>query len=315
MLKLSAENCPQTLIVEGDMSVEKTTYLRHLACDILYTYRRDPKDSRALVSTLIQESRHPDFLEFPQDTVYIGPEKDPPPGSIRHMLRRVLPYAPWKASARVIIFQNAGGIKDEAETALLKTLEEPPPQHYFFLSVQSAEELKETIRSRALTTRFVIRHPIPEGMTDPWQRFYYLVGARDFMTAWPEASERIAEETRQAWDTMVFNAHDFAALERILFLIPRQLFEKETVAQQGRALRFALLPIWAALRDRATRGLVAPIAPLALNRISPESATAAGLLAQHYLRQLEYRVFGNRPLNLTTVFYSFFFRFMQLWEN
>lgn len=313
MLKLSAENCPQTVIVEGDMSAEKVTYLRYLACDILYAHRRDITDSRALISTLVQENRHPDLVEFPQDTIYIGPEKDPPPGSVRHMLRRILPYAPWKSKARVIIFQHAGGIKDEAETALLKTLEEPPPQHYFFLSVQSAEELKETIRSRAFITRFVLRHPIPEGMTDPWQRFYHWIGARDFMATWPEASERIVAETRQAFDTMVFNANDFAALEKILFLLPRQLFDKETITQQSRALRFALLPLWAALRDRATRGVIAPIAPLALNRLSPESAVEAGLLAQHYLRQLEYRVFGNRPLNLTAVFYSFFFRFMPLW--
>lgn len=313
MLHITAANCPQTVIFEGDMSAEKAARLKQLAAELLYENRRDPADSRALVSTLIHEGRHPDLVEFPAETLLIGPEKDPPPGTVRHLLRRILPYAPWKSHARVVLFQNAGGIKDEAETALLKTLEEPQSRHYFFLSVQAAEALKETIRSRSVITRIVNRHVVPEGMTDPWQRFYYLMAARDFMVQWPEATERITTDTRQAFDELAFTADDFAALERVLFVLPKQLFEKETVTMQGKALRFAVLPLLAALRDRATQGIVAPLAPLVLNRMTTEHAVEASTLVHAYLRQLEHRVFGSRPLNLHAVFYSFLFRFMPLW--
>lgn len=314
MLHITAANCPQTVIFEGDMSVEKAAHLRQLGTEILYEHRRDTADTRALVSTLVHEGQHPDLVEFGGETLLIGPEKDPPPGTVRHLLRRILPYAPWKSHARVVIFQNAGGIKDEAETALLKTLEEPATQHYFFLSVQSAEELKETIRSRSIITRVVNRHVVPEGMTDPWQRFYYLMGVKDFMAQWPEATERIAGDTRQAFDELAFTADDFTALERVLFLLPKQLFDKESVTTQGKALRFAVLPLLAALRDRATQGVVAPFSPLVLNRMTPGQAIEASTLVHNYLRHLEYRVFGNRPLNLHAVFYSFFFRFMPLWS-
>jgi len=315
MLKITAANCPHTVIFEGDMSAEKAARLRQLAIEILYEHRREKDDSRALVSTLVHEGRHPDLVEFTGETILIGPEKDPPPGTVRHLLRKILPYAPWRSHARVVIFQNAGGIKDEAETALLKTLEEPPAQHYFFLSVQTAEELKETIRSRAVITRVVSRHVVPEGMTDPWQRFYYLMGVKDFMAQWPEATDRITADTRQAFDELAFTADDFAALERMLFLLPKKLFDKESVTAQGKALRFAILPLKAALRDRATQGIVAPISPLALNQITPAKAVEGSILVHNYLRQLEYRVFGNRPLNLHAVFYSFFFRFMPLWSG
>lgn len=314
MLHITAANCPQTVIFEGDMSAAKAAHLRQLAAEILYENRRDQDDSRALVSTLVHEARHPDLVEFTGESLLIGPEKDPPPGTVRHLLRRILPYAPWRSHARVVIFQNAGGIKDEAETALLKTLEEPAPLHYFLLSVQTAEELKETIRSRSVITRVVNGHVIPEGMTDPWQRFYYLMGAKDFMSQWPEATERITGETRQVFDELVFSADDFSALERVLFLLPKQLFDKESVTTQGKALRFAVLPILVALRDRATQGVVAPLSPLVLNRMTPEHAVEASMLVHNYLRRLEYRVFGNRPLNLHAVFYSFFFRFMPLWS-
>jgi hypothetical protein len=314
MLKITAANCPQTVIFEGDMSAEKAAHLRQLAIEILYENRREKDDSRALVSTLVHEGRHPDLVEFTGESLLIGPEKDPPPGTVRYLLSRILPYAPWKSHARVVIFQNAGGIKNEAETALLKTLEEPRTQHYFFLSVQTAEELKETIRSRSVITRVFNRHVVPEAMTDPWQRFYYLMGAKDFIAQWSEEAERITHETRRAFDELVFSADDFIALERVLFLLPKQLFDKQTVITQGKALRFAVLPLLAALRDRATQGVVAPFSPLVLNRMTPENAVAAGKLVQQYLRHLEYRVFGNRPLNLHAVFYSFFFRFMPLWS-
>lgn len=315
MLKITAANAPQTVIFEGDMSAEKAESLRHLAGDILFEHRRDKDDSRPFVSTLIHEGRHPDLIEFPAESLLIGPEKDPPPGTVRHLLRRILPYAPWKSTARVVIFQNAGGIKDEAETALLKTLEEPPEHHYFFLSVQTAEVLKETIRSRSVITRSVERHVVPEGLSDPWQRFYYLVGARDFIAQWHDAADRIVAETRQAFDEMAYSADDFVSLEKILFTLPRQLFEKETINVQNRALRFAMLPLLAALRDRATQGIVAPFSPVVLNRISPERAVTASELIQTYFRHLETRIFGNRPLNQQAVFYSFFFRFFPLWAE
>jgi hypothetical protein len=315
VLRINAENAPQTVIFEGDMSPEKSAALRQLGCEILHKHRRDPSDSEALTSTLVHENRHPDLIEFSGESVLIGSEKDAPPGTIRHLQRKILPYAPWKSNARVVIFQNAAGVKDEAETAMLKTLEEPPVSHYFFLSVPTAEILKETIRSRAVITRVYIPLGAQSLPADPWLRFYHLAGVRDFMQQYPDATEKLVAETRAACDTLAYSNDDFQALERILYTVPRQLFDKETITVQTRALRFAILPFLAALRDRLTEGHVAPLAPIALNRIPVVAALRATDQIRGYLRNLETRIFGNRPLNQQAVFYSFYFRFFPLWTE
>lgn len=314
MLHISPENAPQVVVFEGDMSPAKAAYLKSLGRDILYKHRREPTDSFELTSQLINEDRHPDLVEFTGETVLIGSEKDSPPGTVRHLLRKILPYSPWKSTARVVIFQNAAGIKDEAETALLKTLEEPNEKHFFFLSVQTSEMLKETIRSRAVITRHaqaVSGEALP---ADMWRRFYYLTREEDFAAEAPEAAETIMAAARTAMDEMSYTDDDFRSLENMLYTTPKKTMEKETVTRQNRALKFAALPLMAALRDRATQGVIPPVAPVALNRMSPENAVRAAQLMQDYLKNLEVRIFGNRPLNQHAVFYGFFFRFFPLWS-
>lgn len=315
MVALSAENIPQCIIFEGDMSPEKSRVLRKLGADVLFARRRNAEETESLTTTLIAEGRHPDLVEFSGDTVLIGPEKDAQPGSVRHLLRRILPYAPWRSNARVIIFHNASGIKDEAETALLKTLEEPPPQHYFFLSVQTAEALKETIRSRAVITHLAAPSAPEMLPTDPWNRFYALIGAEEFLAQFPETSANLINATRQQCDELTFTTADFPLLEKLLFLDPRHMFEKEPIMVQTRALKFALQPFYAGLRDRAVQGMTPSLSPLAFPRMTVANAIRAAELLRTYMRNLDTRIFGNRPLNQTAVFYSFFFRFMHIWAE
>ncbi len=297
------------------MSVEKSQALRDLGAEVLFTRRRNPEDTETLTRTLIAEGRHPDLIEFAGDAVLIGSEKDAPPGTVRHLLKRVLPYSPWRSQARVIIFHNAAGIKDEAETALLKTLEEPAENNYFFLSVQTADALKETIRSRAVITRITTAVSPANLPQDPWQRFYRLSGADEFIAQFPDAAQNLILTSKQQVDELAFTAADFPLLEKLLFLAPKQMFDKETLLVQSRALKFVLLPFYAALRDRVIQGTTPAIAPLALPRLSIPAALRAAELMRGYMHNLELRVFGNRPLNQVAVFYSFFFRFMQVWAE
>lgn len=315
MFAISADNAPQTVIFEGDMLPAKAEYLTRLAGEILHKHRRDESDTRELTDGLIKDGAHPDLIRFAEESVLIGPEKDPPPGSVRHLLRRILPYSPWKSNARVVVFQNAAGIKDEAETALLKTLEEPGPLHYFFLSVQTADVLKETIRSRSVITRFVLPLEPEKLPADPWLRFYTLAQANDFIADFPAAAEKITAVARAAFDELTYTSADFPALENMLYLAPRQVLEKETVAEQTRALKFALLPVLAAVRDASTGGVTPAMAPVAVARLTAERALRLAGLMQNYMKNLEFRIFGNRPLNQHAVFYSFFFRFFEIWSE
>jgi len=69
-------------------------------------------------------------------------------------LREMVRYAPAAARYKVIILDEAHQLTDEASNALLKTLEEPPERVVFILATTRAEDLVETIKSRAQLFQF-----------------------------------------------------------------------------------------------------------------------------------------------------------------
>jgi DNA polymerase-3 subunit gamma/tau len=69
-------------------------------------------------------------------------------------LREMVRYAPASGRYIVVILDEAHQLTDEASNALLKTLEEPPPGVIFILATTRAEDLVETIKSRAQLFNF-----------------------------------------------------------------------------------------------------------------------------------------------------------------
>ena len=65
---------------------------------------------------------------------------------------------PYEGRQRVFIFDGAEGMSDEAANALLKTLEEPPPEVTMILLAGSEDSLLPTIRSRC---RVLELRPMP----------------------------------------------------------------------------------------------------------------------------------------------------------
>ena len=65
---------------------------------------------------------------------------------------------PYEGNCRVYIFDGAEDMSDEAANALLKILEEPPPQVLFLLLTADDEAVLPTIRSRC---RRIELHPMP----------------------------------------------------------------------------------------------------------------------------------------------------------
>src|ERR1700689_1618457 len=63
-------------------------------------------------------------------------------------------YAPASSRYKVVILDEAHQLTDEASNALLKTLEEPPERVVFILATTQAEDLVETIKSRAQLFQF-----------------------------------------------------------------------------------------------------------------------------------------------------------------
>ena len=63
-------------------------------------------------------------------------------------LRRQVAYAPMESKCRVWLLDEAHALTNDAQTALLKALEEPPSHVYFILCTTMPEKLLPTLRSR-----------------------------------------------------------------------------------------------------------------------------------------------------------------------
>lgn len=68
-------------------------------------------------------------------------------GQVRE-LRRQLAVGAWAGSARPVIIRDAHAMNAPAQSAFLKTLEEPPARSVFLLCARNADLLLPTIRSR-----------------------------------------------------------------------------------------------------------------------------------------------------------------------
>jgi DNA polymerase-3 subunit delta' len=85
---------------------------------------------------------------------------------VRAVLRG-LGYPPVEAQWRVILFREADRMSEEAQNALLKSLEEPPAHTLFILTTAQPEALLPTVRSRCRSVPF---GPLPVEVISDWLR-------------------------------------------------------------------------------------------------------------------------------------------------
>jgi DNA polymerase III subunit delta' len=78
---------------------------------------------------------------------------------VRDLVREIA-GVPFEARRRVFVIDDAHTINDEAQNALLKSLEEPPRRSHIVLVTSVPLGLRQTIRSRCQTLRF---GPLPRG--------------------------------------------------------------------------------------------------------------------------------------------------------
>lgn len=90
---------------------------------------------------------HPDVLLVRSQGAFIKVDQ------IRELKERAR-FRPFEAKVRVVIIEDAQRLKDEAANAILKMLEEPPPQNVFALTVLEPQMLLPTIVSRCCHIRF-----------------------------------------------------------------------------------------------------------------------------------------------------------------
>ncbi len=146
---------PQTMIFAGQKGVGRRTAAKLLAG---YLHSQNKKDASVDPSTALRMSgrfeNHPDTFWFSQilEEVSKG-ETHEWIDAVREMIRK-LTMSPFSSKYKVAIIEDADRLSEEAQNALLKTLEEPREDTVIILIVPSEETLLPTIVSRSQVVRF-----------------------------------------------------------------------------------------------------------------------------------------------------------------
>jgi DNA polymerase-3 subunit delta' len=150
-----AASPPHAILLAGPPSVGKTTLARDLAALLLCDAAppdRPCHDCRAC--RRIDSGNHPDVHVLapagPADRIGLG--GDPRSPGIRDLIA-TLALRPVEGRVRIAIVERAHRLSEDAQHALLKTLEEPPPDTCIVLCADEEEALLETVRSRCARVR------------------------------------------------------------------------------------------------------------------------------------------------------------------
>lgn len=113
-------------------------------------------DIRQMLESKITELYTP--LRITGGSIHIGDPDDPETFSIRALIREAITRS-YAGKMKIFIVTFAEAMNAEAANALLKILEEPPPQTLFLLTSSQPDILLPTIRSRCQWLRL---RPVPE---------------------------------------------------------------------------------------------------------------------------------------------------------
>jgi DNA polymerase-3 subunit delta' len=210
--------------------------------------------------------------------------------------------APYEARFRVAIFLRFEEANPSAANALLKTLEEPPPQVILVLTAESPEILLPTVVSRCevLRLRPLPTEQVSQGLQARWglpderaQLLAHVSGGRPgYALKLHQEPERMVQ--RQVWLDDHIRLIKASRVERFSYA--------EALAKDKEAIR-ELLPVWLSLwRDVLLRAAGASV-PLANQDREEEIENLAarfGLQAAHCMISLLERSLDLMDRNVNT---------------
>ena len=150
--RYTSENLPPLMIFYGPDGTGKWSaaeaFIQQHLCDVGSACGNCPSCRK------VMKGEHADYISFPESKTAIGDEEDPDPFTVRWLLQTRICYSPFDGDLRFVLFPRADLILNEAETALLKTLEEPPDHTRFIFIVKDLDDLKQTVISRGVAIPF-----------------------------------------------------------------------------------------------------------------------------------------------------------------
>ncbi len=147
----------QSVLLVGPNGVGKTTLALDLAAVLLCTASPEQRPCRACRGCrMVVSGNHPDLHRLAPDgpggQIRIGSRSDAEPGTVRRLIAD-LALLPVEGGARVAVLEHADRLNDDAQSAFLKTLEEPPAGATLILCADEEERLLPTVRSRCARIR------------------------------------------------------------------------------------------------------------------------------------------------------------------
>ena len=235
---------PQAVLFVGPDGVGKTTLALDLAAGLLCTAAPADRPCRACRAChLVEIGGHPDLHRLgpvgPGRQVVIG-GPDAKFRGVKDLISELF-LMPVEGGARVAIIEGADRMNEDAQSALLKTLEEPPAGVTIALCADQEARLLATVRSRCFRVRLGLVSPrdierIVEDhqLADPpiAARLGRLAGGRPGLAlAYARAPEAVlirAELTRVALD--LTDARPSARLAAARAAVPRAITLAATLA-------------------------------------------------------------------------------------
>jgi DNA polymerase III subunit delta' len=130
---------------------------------------------------------------------------------VREALERTS-FRPFEGRRRVVIIRDADALEPQAQNALLKSLEEPPPSTVFLLTTAVPGALLPTVRSRCMRLAFA-------RLTE---REVADILVRDYDMAEGEAREAAALADGRVGEALALGSTDVAVLREAALMLLRQ---------------------------------------------------------------------------------------------
>ena len=140
-------NLSHAYIINGEYGSERQTIASALAKTIQCQSKTDDTDACGVCTSCKQAEshNHPDIKYITHDKTSISVN------DIREQLNNDISIKPYSSEYKIYIIPDANKMTEQAQNALLKTIEEPPVYAIIILLTENCDSLLPTIRSRCVT--------------------------------------------------------------------------------------------------------------------------------------------------------------------